>query len=286
MKRDILFFDNDPYTPENQFYRVEEVLFVGKSQFQDVKVLKLDGFGLALVLDDVVQFTEREEFVYHETLAHVPLFTLPEPRNVLIIGGGDCGVAREVLKHKSVENVVLVDIDEMVTKVAKEYFYHLYKDAFEDRRLKILHEDGLKFVRDYRGEKFDAVLIDLTDPVGPAKPLFEEPFYRMIFDILTEDGIMAAQTESIWYHQDTVRDVQNALKNVFPITDIAYFITPVYTGYWWTISIGSKMYNPRISYRTCNLKTRYYCDDVRSVSFLPQRIYKELMEGKLFSDDK
>ena len=286
MKRDILFFDNDPYAPENQFYRVEEVLFVGKSQFQDVKVLKLDGFGLALVLDDVVQFTEREEFVYHETLAHVPLFTLPEPRNVLIIGGGDCGVAREVLKHKSVENVVLVDIDEMVTKVVKEYFYHLYKDAFEDRRLKILHEDGLKFVRDYRGEKFDAVLIDLTDPVGPAKPLFEEPFYRMIFDILTEDGIMAAQTESIWYHQDTVRDVQNALKNVFPITDIAYFITPVYTGYWWTISIGSKMYNPRISYRTCNLKTRYYCDDVRNVSFLPQRIYKELMEGKLFSDDK
>ncbi len=281
MEKDILLWDNDPYSPENHVYRVKKILFSGKSQYQEVKVVELDGFGLALVLDGVVQFTEKEEFVYHETLAHLPLFTLPEPKNVLIIGGGDCGVAREVLKHKSVQSVVIVDIDEMVTKVTKEFFYHLYKDAFEDERLKILHEDGLKFVKEYNGEKFDAVLIDLTDPVGPAKPLFEEPFYRMVYNVLSDDGIMAAQTESIWYHQDTVRNVQNALKNVFPITDVAFFITPVYTGYWWTISIGSKLYNPRISYRTCNLKTRYYSDDVRSISFLPQSIYKELMEGTL-----
>jgi len=281
MEKDILLWDNDPYSPENHVYRVKKILFSGKSQYQDVKVVELDGFGLALVLDGVVQFTEKEEFVYHETLAHLPLFTLPEPKNVLIIGGGDCGVAREVLKHKSVQGVVVVDIDEMVTKVTKEFFYHLYKDAFEDERLKILHEDGLKFAKEYNGEKFDAVLIDLTDPVGPAKPLFEEPFYRMVYNVLADDGIMAAQTESIWYHQDTVRNVQNALKNVFPITDVAFFITPVYTGYWWTISIGSKLYNPRISYRPCNLKTRYYSDDVRSISFLPQSIYKELMEGTL-----
>jgi len=281
MEKDILLWDNDPYAPENHVYRVKRILFSGKSQYQDVKVVELDGFGLALVLDGVVQFTEKEEFVYHETLAHLPLFTLPEPKNVLIIGGGDCGVAREVLKHKSVQRVVVVDIDEMVTKVTKEFFYHLYKDAFEDERLKILHEDGLKFAKEYNGEKFDAVLIDLTDPVGPAKPLFEEPFYRMVYNVLADDGIMAAQTESIWYHQDTVRNVQNALKNVFPITDVAFFVTPVYTGYWWTISIGSKFYNPRISYRTCNLKTRYYSDDVRSISFLPQSIYKELMEGTL-----
>ncbi len=283
MEKDILLWDDDPYAPENHVYRVKKILFSGKSKYQDIKVVELDGFGLALVLDGVVQFTEKEEFVYHETLAHLPLFTLPEPKNVLIIGGGDCGVAREVLKHKSVQNVVLVDIDEMVTEVSKKFFYHLYKDAFEDKRLKILHEDGLKFVRDYSGERFDAVLIDLTDPVGPAKPLFEEPFYRMVYNVLTDDGIMAAQTESIWYHQDTVRNVQSALKNVFPLIDVAFFITPVYTGYWWTISIGSKLYNPRISYRTCNLKTRYYSDDVRSISFLPQSIYKELMEGTLFS---
>lgn len=282
MEKDIIFFDQDPYAPENHIYRVKNILFSGKSEYQDVKVLEFDGFGLALALDGVVQYTEKEEFIYHETLAHIPLFTLPNPKNVLIIGGGDCGVAREVLKHKTVQSVILVDIDKMVTEVSKKYFYHLYKDAFEDSRLKILHEDGLKFVKEYKGEPFDAVLIDLTDPVGPAKPLFEEPFYKMVYNILSDDGIMAAQTESIWYHQDTIINVQKALKNIFPIVDLAYFITPVYTGYWWSISIGSKKYNPRTDYRTCSINTKYYSDDVRAISFLPQSLYKRLLENKLF----
>lgn len=282
MDKDIVFFDQDPYAPENHIYRVKNILFSGKSEYQDVKVVEFDGFGLALTLDGVVQYTEKEEFIYHETLAHIPMFTHPNPKNVLIIGGGDCGVAREVLKHNSVESVILVDIDKMVTDVSKKYFYHLYKDAFEDNRLKIFHEDGLKFVKEHKGEKFDVVLIDLTDPVGPAKPLFEEPFYKMVYEVLSEDGIMAAQTESIWYHQDTIISVQKALKNVFPIVDLAYFITPVYTGYWWSISIGAKRYNPRTDYRTCAIQTKYYSDDVREISFLPQSLYKKLLEGKLF----
>ncbi|MCX8029632.1 MAG: polyamine aminopropyltransferase [Brevinematales bacterium] len=282
MEKDILFFDQDPYAPENHIYRVKNILFSCKSRYQDVKVVELDGFGLALTLDGVVQYTEKEEFIYHETLAHIPLFTHPNPKNVLIIGGGDCGVAREVLKHKSVENLILVDIDEMVTEVSKKYFYHLYGSAFEDKRLKIIHDDGFKFVRDYKGDKFDVVLIDLTDPVGPAKPLFEEPFYRMVSDVLSYDGIMAAQTESIWYHKDTILSVQKALKNVFPIVDLAYFVTPVYTGYWWSISIGSKKYDPRKDCRTCSLNNKYYSDDVREVSFLPYSLYSKLLEGKLF----
>ncbi|MFN4244754.1 MAG: polyamine aminopropyltransferase [Brevinematia bacterium] len=282
MEKDIVFFDQDPYAPENHVYRVKNILFSGRSEYQEIKVVEFEGFGLALTLDGVVQYTEKEEFVYHETLAHIPLFTHPSPKNVLIIGGGDCGVAREVLKHKSVESVVLVDIDRMVTEVSRKYFYHLYKDAFEDARLKIIHDDGLKFVKDYKGSLFDVVLIDLTDPVGPAKPLFEEPFYRMVYSVLSEDGIMAAQTESIWYHQDTIVSVQKALKNVFPIVDLAYFVTPVYTGYWWSISIGSRKYDPRTDYRTCYLKTKYYSDDVREISFLPKSLYTRLLEGKLF----
>ncbi|MGC8963843.1 MAG: polyamine aminopropyltransferase [Brevinematia bacterium] len=282
MEKDIVFFDQDPYAPENHIYRVKSILFSGKSDFQEIKVMEFEGFGLALTLDGVVQFTEKEEFIYHETLAHIPMFTHPEPKRVLIIGGGDCGVAREVLKHKTVEEVYLVDIDRMVTEISKKYFYHLYKEAFEDKRLKILHEDGLKFVKEYTGKPFDIVLIDLTDPVGPAKPLFEEPFYRMVYNVISEEGIMAAQTESIWYHQNTIISVQKALKNVFPIVDLAYFITPVYTGYWWSISIGSKKYNPRTDYRTCTLNNKYYSDDVREISFLPKSIYSKLLEGILF----
>ncbi|MEN2998028.1 MAG: polyamine aminopropyltransferase [Brevinematia bacterium] len=282
MEKDIVFFDKDPYAPENHIYRVKDILFSGKSEYQEIKVLELEWFGLALALDNVVQFTEKEEFIYHETLAHIPMFTHPDPRNVLIIGGGDCGVAREVLRHKTVESLTLVDIDRTVTEVSKKYFYNLFKEAFEDPRLKILHEDGLEFVKNYKGQKFDVVLIDLTDPVGPAKPLFEEEFYRMVYDVLSDDGIMSAQTESIWYHRDTIISVQKALKKIFPIVDLAYFITPVYTGYWWSISIGSKKYNPRTDYRTCMLKTKYYSDDVREISFLPKSLYNKLVEGKLF----
>ncbi|MCS7298688.1 MAG: polyamine aminopropyltransferase [Spirochaetia bacterium] len=284
MEKDIIFLDDDPFAPENHIYRVKNILFSGRSEYQDVKVVEFEWFGLALVLDNVVQFTEAEEFIYHETLAHIPLFTHPNPKNVLIIGGGDCGVAREVLKHKSVEKLILVDLDKMVTEVSKKYFYDLFKGAFEDKRLRIINEDGLKFVKEYDGDKFDVVMIDLTDPVGPAKPLFEEPFYRMVHNILTDDGIMAAQTESIWYHQETVIGVQKALKNVFPIVDVAYFITPIYTGYWWTISIGSKKYNPRTDYRSSFLNNKYYSDDVRNVSFLPQSLYDRLLEGRLFKE--
>ncbi len=282
MERDILFFDNDPYAPENHVYRVKNILFQGQSKYQEIKVLELEGFGLALTLDNVVQFTEKEEFIYHETLAHIPMFSHPEPKNVLIIGGGDLGVAREVLKHRSVRSVKLVDIDEMVTFVAKKYFYHLYKDAFEDNRLEILHMDGLEYVKEYNGEKFDIVAIDLTDPVGPAKALFEKPFYEMLHRVTSDDGIIAAQTESLWYHQDTVLSVQKALKEVFPIVDLAYFISPVYTGYWWTISIASKKYDPRSSYRTCSLETKYYSDDVREISFVPKSLINKLFQGKLF----
>lgn len=282
MEKDIVFLDQDPYAPENHIYRVKNVLFSGRSEYQDIKVIELEWFGLTLALDGVVQFTEREEFIYHEMLAHTPMFTHPNPRNVLIIGGGDCGVAREVLKHKSVESVTLVDIDRMVTEISKKYFYSLYKDAFESPKLKILHEDGLKFVREYSGSPFDVVIIDLTDPVGPAKPLFEEPFYRLVYNILSDDGVMSAQTESLWYHQETIISVQKALKNIFPIVDLAFLITPTYTGYWWSISIASRKYNPRTDYRTCAVRTRYYSDDVRKISFLPTSLYTKLMDGELF----
>lgn len=279
MKKDIVFIDNDPYSPVSHMYRVKEILYTGSSEYQDIKVVILDGYGKALILDDVVQFTEKEEIIYHETLAHIPLFSHPCPENVLIIGGGDGGVAGEVLKHSSVKKLFLVDIDKIVTDITKEFFPK-FRDIFNDKRLTVFHQDGMKFVKEYK-EKLDVILIDLTDPVGPAKPLFEEPFYRDIYNILSENGIMACQNESIWYHKNIIKDVQNSLLKIFPIVDLITFVTPVYTGYWWTISFASKTINPREYFRKCDISTRYYADDVRPYSFLPKTILERIRNGTL-----
>ncbi|HPO50684.1 MAG TPA: spermidine synthase, partial [Spirochaetota bacterium] len=147
MKKDFIFIDDDPYSPVNHLYRVKEILYSGESEFQSVKVAVLEGFGRALILDDVVQFTEKEEFIYHETLSHIPMFSHPNPKNVLIIGGGDGGIAREVLKHKSVEKLYIVDLDKKVTDVTKEFFPS-FAEVFKDERLQTLHVDGLKFVEE------------------------------------------------------------------------------------------------------------------------------------------
>ncbi|HOV14933.1 MAG TPA: polyamine aminopropyltransferase, partial [Spirochaetota bacterium] len=260
-------------------YRVKNILYTGESEFQDIKVAILEGYGRSLILDDVVQFTEKEEFIYHETLAHIPMFTHPDPKNVLIIGGGDGGIAREVLKHKSVEKLYLVDLDKKVTDITKEYFPS-FRDVFDDKRLITLHIDGYKFVEETK-DKFDVVLIDLTDPVGPAKALFEEPFYKMIFNTLSENGIMCCQNESIWYHSDIVKNVQKSLSNVFPIVDLFTLVTPVYTGYWWALSFASKKIDPRATFRKCDLETKYYGDDIRPYSFFPKSLLNRLRSGNL-----
>jgi len=260
-------------------YKIEEILYKGESKFQDVKIAILEGFGKALILDNVVQFTEKEEFIYHETLAHIPMFTHPNPQNVLIIGGGDGGIAREVLRHQSVKKVFLVDLDEKVTDITREYFPS-FRTIFDDKRLTTLYTDGLQFVKESK-DKFDVVLIDLTDPVGPAKPLFEEPFYRLVSNVLSDDGIMCCQSESLWYHNNIIKDIQNSLLKIFPVVDLFTLVTPVYTGYWWGLSYASKSLDPRKSHRTCDVKTKYYQDDVRAYSFFPESLLKKLREGNL-----
>ena len=149
MEKNFVFIDSDVYSPVNHMYKIEEILYKGESKFQDVKIAILEGFGKALILDNVVQFTEKEEFIYHETLAHIPMFTHPNPQNVLIIGGGDGGIAREVLRHQSVKKVFLVDLDEKVTDITREYFPS-FRTIFDDKRLTTLYTDGLQFVKSQR----------------------------------------------------------------------------------------------------------------------------------------
>ena len=181
-------------------FKVEKTLFSGKSSFQQVDIIETAGHGKMLVNDGMVMLSERDEFIYHEMIAHVPLFVHPNPRRVLVIGGGDGGTVREVVKHRSVERVVLVEIDEMVVAACRAHIPSV-ATSFDDPRLELRLEDGVKYVAD-TGERFDVVIIDSTDPVGPAEPLFNRGFYQDAAGVLTDDGILITQAESPYYDHD------------------------------------------------------------------------------------
>ena len=272
---DIHFFERDPYAPIRHCYTVHKVLYHTKSPYQEILVFENPFFGKVLVLDGVVQLTEKDEFIYHEMLAHVPLMAHPNPKKVLIIGGGDGGTLREVLKHSSVEEAVLVDIDKEVIETSKRFFPNLSK-AFDDPRAIVVNEDGFKYLQDYENE-FDVIIVDSTDPVGYAYALTTEEFFKMVFRALKEDGIYVGQSESIHYHLDIVRKFQNNLRAVFPIVDLYTAVIPTYAGYWWTFSIASKKYNVREPKREKNFETRYYSEGVHKSSFLSEELYKKLI---------
>ncbi len=275
--RDIFFIERDPYAPIRHCYSVSKVLYEGKSDYQEILVFESPDFGRLLVLDGVVQLDEKYEFLYHEYLAHVPLHAHPNPEDVLIIGGGDGGTLREVLKHKSIKRAVLVDIDKEVIEVSKKFFPTL-SCSFDDPRAIVVNEDGYKYIQDYEGE-FDVVIVDSTDPVGFAHVLTTEDFFRFVHKALKEDGIFCAQTESIHYHLDMVVKIQKTLRKVFPIVDLYTSVVPIYAGYWWTYSIASKKHPVREPARKVEVETKIYSEDMHRYAFLPESFYKRLMEG-------
>ena len=184
-----------------------------KSEFQELAVYDTPFYGRVLTLDGLVMFTERDEFVYHEMLVHVPLCAHEEPKSVLIVGGGDCGCLREALRHPSVERVVQCDIDERVTAVSRDYFSWVAAAA-DDPRAELLFDDGVRYVRDNQ-MSFDLVIVDSTDPIGPAVGLFQEPFYRDVSNALRPGGIMTAQTESPHWGAGLMGQIHAEQRKVF-----------------------------------------------------------------------
>ncbi len=276
--RDVFFMERDPYAPVRHCYTVSKVLYEGKSEYQEIVVLETPEFGKLLILDGVVQIDEKYEFMYHEFIAHVPMHAHPNPETVLIIGGGDGGTLREVLKHECVKRAVLVDIDKEVIEVSKRFFPELSK-SFEDPRAIVINEDGYKYVQDCESE-FDVIIVDSTDPVGFAHALTTEEFFRFVHRALKEDGIFTAQTESIHYHLDMVVKIQKSLKKIFPIVDLFTSVVPIYAGYWWTYSIASKKYPVRQPAREVKVSTKIYSEEMHRYAFLPEGFYGKLVGGE------
>jgi spermidine synthase len=252
-------------------FRVQKTLFTGKSPFQQVDVVRTAGHGNLLLNDGVVMISERDEFVYHEMIAHVPLCVHPNPERVLIIGGGDGGTVREVLKHPSVKRAVMVEIDEMVVTACREHFPDV-SCALDDPRLELRIEDGIRFVNQTT-ERFDVALIDSTDPIGPAAPLFDRAFYRRVAEVLDDDGIMITQAESPFYDPDLQAPMLNNQRPFFKRLHLYLFSTLTYPGGLWSFGFASKQYHPLTDFdagrpATAGLTTRYYNPGIHRAAFM------------------
>ena len=239
-----IWFTEKPTTNWGMTYRVQQVLRRRKTPFQDLAVVETVEFGRALILDGIVQLTEKDEFVYHEMIVHVPMCAHPDPRRVLVVGGGDGGAVREILRHAGVEEVCLVDIDRDVIEAAREFFPHL-SAGLDDPRVRVVNEDAARYLwQDDLQGRFDVIVVDSPDPVGPAIALFQEQFYRAVARALAPDGLFSAQSECPFLMPQFIRSVQEAAARVFPIVKLYTYSNVTYPGGMWAFTTGSKCYDP------------------------------------------
>ncbi|QUL97882.1 MAG: polyamine aminopropyltransferase [Candidatus Fermentithermobacillus carboniphilus] len=227
--------------------QIKSVVYTKRTKFQELCIFDTVEFGRMLVLDNVIQTTEKDEYIYHESLVHVPLLSHPNPEKVLIIGGGDGGALRETLKHPQVKEATLVDIDGEVIEAAKTYLPS-WSSSFSDKRARVLVEDGLNYVATTR-DRFDVVLVDSSDPVGPSEALFRPEFYSSIAKVLRPGGVMCAQTESPIATPAVVRDIFHRISRVFPVTRLYTAPVPSYPGGWWSFTCGSLGSDPKVPMR-------------------------------------
>ncbi|KAM7464611.1 hypothetical protein LguiA_032732 [Lonicera macranthoides] len=194
--------------------KVDKILFRGKSDFQDVMVFQSSTYGKVLVLDGVIQLTERDECAYQEMITHLPLCSIPNPKKVLVIGGGDGGVLREVSRHTSVEQIDICEIDKMVVDVSKQFFPSVAV-GYEDPRVTLHVGDGVAFLKAVPEGTYDAIIVDSSDPIGPAQELFEKPFFASVAKALRPGGVVCTQAESIWLHMHIIEDIVANCRQIF-----------------------------------------------------------------------
>lgn len=248
--------------------RVTKALVTEQTEFQNLAVVDTAQYGRMLVLDGCVMTTEKDEFVYHEMIAHVPLFTHPNPKDVLVVGGGDGGVIREVLKHASVERAVLAEIDPKVIERSKEWLPSISR-ALSSDRCELMVGDGIAHVREHK-KAYDVIISDSTDPIGPAVGLFEESFYMNCWEALRDDGIFVAQTESPFLHPELIRETYQKIASIFPVTRLYLATIPTYPGSLWSFTIGSKVHDPLGDTRlllSMPLETKYYSPAIHQAAF-------------------
>ena len=262
--------------------RVDKQLYTEDSEFQRIDVFQSEEFGRFLTLDGIMMLTEKDEFIYHEMITHVAMASNPDVKKVLVIGAGDGGTIRELTRYKTIERIDMVEIDERVVAVCREY---LRKTAcrLDDSRVHIYYEDGLKYVRRKENE-YDLIIVDSTDPFGPGEGLFTSEFYGNCFNALTKNGILVNQHESPYYSDDA-RAMQRAhrrIKEFFPICKVYQAHIPTYPSGHWLFGFASKKYHPindfnPVKWSMLEINTRYYNTRLHAGAFALPNYVEELL---------
>ena len=275
----------EAWTPDTRFsVRVRGPVFSMRSPYQHIEIVDTFPFGRMLWLDETVQTSEADEWAYHEMLVHVPLFTHPNPRRVLIIGGGDGGALRTVLQHP-VEQVVMVELDREVVRAAREYLPTIHQGAFDDPRARLVYEDAYTYL-ERSAEPFDAVILDIPDPVGPAMRLFTPEFYRLVQRNLASQAVIAAQSGSPWLQPEVLTRTQRAMRAHFAQVHAYLGHVPTYPAGLWSFSLAAQGLDPlaldwdavEARFAALGLSTHYYTPAVHRVAFTLPPFVERLLE--------
>lgn len=258
--------------------KIKRKLCEEQSDFQRLEMYETETFGNLMVIDGCTMVSTRDNFFYHEMMSHPALYTHPNPKRVWIIGGGDCGTLREVLKHPSVEQAVQIDIDERVTRLAEVYFPELC-ESNNDPRADLKFIDGIKWVKDAEPNSVDIIIIDSTDPVGPAEGLFGAAFYRDCVNCLADDGILVQQSESALLHLELIKEMRAAMnQSGFAYTQTLFFPQCIYPSGWWSATMASKQAFAPFREQACQNKTfdtEYYNAEIHKAALAQPEFFKK-----------
>ena len=262
--------------------RVESQLYAGRSEYQDICVYHSKEFGNFLTLDGYLMITEKDEYIYHEMIVHVPMAVNPDVGSVLVVGGGDGGAVRELTRYKSIRRIDMVEIDREVVEVCKKHFPGVTAGLC-DPRVRIFYEDGLRFIRSRKGE-YDLIIVDSTDPFGPGEGLFSKEFYGNCQNALTDDGILVNQHESVFYREyaAAMRKIHRIIGGLFPICKVYQAHIPTYPSGHWLFGFASKKFDPlrdqkAEAWRVLDIPAKYYNPELHRGCFaLPNSVLEQL----------
>ncbi len=260
--------------------QINEKLHEEQTPYQKIEIYSTSKFGNLMVIDGFTMLTERDNFIYHEMMSHPALFAHPDPKNILIVGGGDCGTLREVTNHQCVQNITQVEIDQRVTELSLAFFPELCEKN-NDPRIKLVFDDAIKWVKDAPSETIDLIIVDSTDPIGPAEGLFSTPFYRDCMRALKVDGLLVQQSESPLIHLDSIiQPMHHCMQQAgFKKTDLLYFPVASYPTGWWSATMASKsnevIFAREKESEVLSFKTQYYNHAIHKACFAAPQFIKQ-----------
>lgn len=278
-----LWFTEENFGTVRYGYKMSRVLFREQSPFQLVEVIETDEFGKMMLIDGLVMITDKDEFVYHEMISHVPVGLHGKPKNCVVIGGGDGGTVRELLKYDFIESIVLCEIDAAVIKAAEEWFPEV-SAGFKHPKVKVHVGDGVAYMKEHKPASLDLVIVDSTDPIGPGEGLFSREFYRSVAASLRPGGMMAAQSECPWYEKEALLRIKNNISGGFKFNRSYMGAVPTYPrGFWtWTVA-ANHAFKPEDYHRDVfdQVKSglQYLNDDMMTGVFALPTFYRQKLEN-------